>query len=74
LTLQAQYQLTRFQPGNWVPTTSIVLQETLLSASTIDWAIVRATVSAAALCHDGRAALANLFLDAEWPILRSRLT
>ena len=29
LTLQAQYQLTRFQPGSWVPTTSIVLQETL---------------------------------------------
>jgi len=29
LTLQAQYALTRFQPGSWVPTTSIVLQETL---------------------------------------------
>lgn len=29
LTLQAQYQLTRFQAGSWVPTTSIVLQETL---------------------------------------------
>jgi hypothetical protein len=29
LTLQAQYQLTRFQPGSWIPTTSLVLQETL---------------------------------------------
>lgn len=29
LTLQAQYRLTQFRPGSWVPTTSIVLQETL---------------------------------------------
>jgi hypothetical protein len=29
LTLQAQYRLTRFQEGSWVPTTSIVLGETL---------------------------------------------
>lgn len=29
LTLQAQYRLTQFQPRGWVPTTSIVLQETL---------------------------------------------
>ena len=29
LTLQGQYRLTRFQEGSWVPTTSIVLGETL---------------------------------------------
>ena len=29
LTLQAQYRLTRFQEGSWVPTTSIVFGETL---------------------------------------------
>lgn len=29
LTLQAQYRLTRFEQGSWVPTTSIVLGETL---------------------------------------------
>lgn len=29
LTLQAQYRLTRFQEGSWLPTTSIVLGETL---------------------------------------------
>lgn len=27
--LQGQYKLTQFKPGGWVPTTSIVLQETL---------------------------------------------
>jgi len=29
LTLQAQYRLTQFREGSWIPTTSIVLQETL---------------------------------------------
>lgn len=29
LTLQGQYRLTRFQTGSWVPTTSIVLGETV---------------------------------------------
>ena len=29
LTLQGQYRLTRFQEGSWVPTTSIVIGETL---------------------------------------------
>lgn len=29
LTVQAQYRLTQFKKGSWVPTTSIVLQETL---------------------------------------------
>jgi hypothetical protein len=29
LTLQAQYRLTQFQAGSWVPTTSIVVGETL---------------------------------------------
>ena len=29
LGLQAQYGLTRFQPGSWIPTTSLVLGETL---------------------------------------------
>jgi len=29
LTLQAQYGLTRFQEGSWVPTTAILFQETL---------------------------------------------
>jgi len=29
LTLQAQYGLTRFEEGSWVPTTAVVLQETL---------------------------------------------
>lgn len=29
LTLQAQYGLTRFRKGNWVPTTSLVLQQSL---------------------------------------------
>jgi hypothetical protein len=29
LTLSAQYRLTRFHPGGWTPTTSIVVQETL---------------------------------------------
>jgi hypothetical protein len=29
LTLQGQYRLTQFRKGRWVPTTSIVLQETL---------------------------------------------
>jgi hypothetical protein len=29
ITLQAQYRLTEFQQGNWVPTTAIQLQETL---------------------------------------------
>jgi len=29
LTLQAQYRLTQFRKGGWIPTTSIVLQETL---------------------------------------------
>lgn len=29
VTLQAQYRLTRFQEGGWVPTTSVVLGETL---------------------------------------------
>jgi hypothetical protein len=28
LTVQAQYRLTQFQPGSWVPTMSIVAQET----------------------------------------------
>jgi hypothetical protein len=28
-TLQAQYRLTRFKEGSWIPTTSLVLQETL---------------------------------------------
>ncbi len=28
LTAQAQYRLTQFQPGSWVPTMSIVVQET----------------------------------------------
>lgn len=31
VTLQAQYRLTEFQPGSWVPTTAIQLQETLPS-------------------------------------------
>lgn len=29
LTVQAQYGLTRFEEGSWVPTTAVVLQETL---------------------------------------------
>jgi hypothetical protein len=29
LTLQAQYRLTQFHEGGWIPTTSIVVQETL---------------------------------------------
>ncbi|MGH8177359.1 MAG: transporter [Steroidobacter sp.] len=29
LTLQAQYRLTQFREGSWIPTTSLVLQETL---------------------------------------------
>ncbi|HET6971904.1 MAG TPA: transporter [Phenylobacterium sp.] len=29
LTLSAQYRLTRFHPGGWMPTTSVVVQETL---------------------------------------------
>jgi hypothetical protein len=29
LSVQAQYGLTRFEEGNWVPTTAVVLQETL---------------------------------------------
>jgi len=29
VTLQAQYRLTRFQEGSWIPTTSIVVGETL---------------------------------------------
>jgi hypothetical protein len=29
LTLQAQYRLTEFHPGSWIPTTAIQLQETL---------------------------------------------
>ncbi|MBM7131392.1 transporter [Dyella mobilis] len=29
ITLQAQYRLTEFQPGKWIPTTAIQLQETL---------------------------------------------
>jgi hypothetical protein len=29
LTLQAQYRLTQFQPGSWVPTLSFNVQETL---------------------------------------------
>jgi hypothetical protein len=29
LTLQAQYRFSEFQPGNWMPTTAILLQETL---------------------------------------------
>ncbi|MBW8814460.1 MAG: transporter [Caulobacterales bacterium] len=29
LTLSGQYRLTRFRPGHWTPTTSIVVQETL---------------------------------------------
>lgn len=29
VTFQAQYRLTRFREGSWVPTTSLVLQETL---------------------------------------------
>ena len=29
LTLQAQYRITQFEEGHWVPTTSIALQETL---------------------------------------------
>jgi hypothetical protein len=29
LTVQAQYRLTEFQPGSWMPTTAIQLQETL---------------------------------------------
>ena len=29
LTVQAQYGLTRFQEGSWIPTTAFVLQETL---------------------------------------------
>jgi hypothetical protein len=29
LTVQAQYRLTRFREGGWVPTTSVVLQESL---------------------------------------------
>jgi len=29
LTLQAQYRLTEFQPDSWMPTTAIMLQETL---------------------------------------------
>jgi hypothetical protein len=29
LQLQAQYRLTKFEPGSWVPTTSVVVAETL---------------------------------------------
>ncbi|WP_233842808.1 transporter [Dyella sp. 2HG41-7] len=29
ITVQAQYRLTEFQPGSWMPTTAIQLQETL---------------------------------------------
>lgn len=29
LTVQAQYRLTEFQPGSWIPTTALQLQETL---------------------------------------------
>jgi hypothetical protein len=29
ITLQAQYRMTEFQPGSWIPTTAIQLQETL---------------------------------------------
>lgn len=29
LTIQAQYRLTEFQPGSWMPTTAIEVQETL---------------------------------------------
>ncbi|MBE1162719.1 transporter [Dyella acidiphila] len=29
ITLQAQYRLTEFQPGQWMPTTAILLEETL---------------------------------------------
>lgn len=29
VSLQGQYRLTQFRPGNWIPTTSVVLQETL---------------------------------------------
>jgi hypothetical protein len=29
LTLQAQYRLTKFREGSWIPTTSITVQETL---------------------------------------------
>jgi hypothetical protein len=29
LTLQAQYRLTQFAPGNWLPTTSVVVQQSL---------------------------------------------
>ncbi|HTC25605.1 transporter, partial [Dyella sp.] len=29
LTLQAQYRLTEFHPGSWIPTTAIQLQETV---------------------------------------------
>jgi len=29
LTVQAQYRLTKFKPGKWIPTTSFVLQEAL---------------------------------------------
>ena len=29
LTLQAQYGLTRFEEGGWIPTTAVVIQETL---------------------------------------------
>ena len=31
VTLQAQYRLTEFRPGSWIPTTAIQLQETLPS-------------------------------------------
>jgi len=31
LTLQAQYRLTKFQEGGWIPTTSVVVQETFPS-------------------------------------------
>jgi hypothetical protein len=29
LTVQAQYRLSEFQPGSWMPTTAVLLQETL---------------------------------------------
>jgi hypothetical protein len=29
LTLQAQYRLTQFHPGGWIPTTSVAVQETV---------------------------------------------
>ena len=37
LTLQAQYRLTQFEPGGWLPTLSAVIKESLPTASRTDF-------------------------------------